>query len=924
MGKTHLAQALYKDARVRGKFNRQRWVNFKDAANMSLGFLNGTQHESSYLIVLDDVWYENAQEWDNLIKDLPSKGATILTTRSTAVSSRLATMPTCKPYYLPALQQEFSNSCLEWVASQSGHYPTELYEVCTVVVEQCDVPEGMQQRGGIEIYVEGCPNFPTQPSARTSSSRSSSLSPAPLAHLGNRAFEDGADGGADGGEEWDDDVLFHAMGAVEEDFARETPAKMLSFEIAPNLWSILPPPLLFVDLWSLPKSHDGGGGGAMDVAVDLQRVMDMLSSTRMEYQCHLLGLDALLGEVRDAFLGFSSLVTDIIGRRGEYLLSDARVSLAHLRGELEAIQGRLARAGAWYQVPTRSITNLLFRRAATRQLRRLMLDLSAIRGDLLPSVPRLNTPLDNFDPAGTWTDDVDSGDVRTPMVGRSELAEKMLQRILLAAADDDGPLVLPIVGGPGTGKTHLARFIFNDDRINKAFQVRHWVHLSPNFDLSKAAITSRWIDREDDCSYLQRVIFGVLRGGVDYLLVLDNVWNARQDQPWPEWDALLLAFPPNGKILLTTRTPSIIPRTAAVVRTTDPYFLQPLDQESSEQISAKSDQVGKSSGRMGHLTNLQTLLGYVVSNSNGAMMSELQPLAHLHRLSLERLEKQHLKELELVAYEGDRFPSWMTSTEPYLKSLVEISLLNLRECRTGVFPHLAEVTIIQCPKLRVLSMELPSVEKLILWMNNKMLYDSKGGLLGVAKNLEQISICFGEELRASSNFEGLQDLVMLQKLDLCGCHELTCLPQGLQHLSSIKSLAIDNCGKLETLPEWLEKLPYLQVIYLSGCHALHSIAKGLLQCHSIQIHIDDCPKLPEQSSGRKPVIQVKKQKEIIGDDEETHVEDDTYLEEFFFGPRGITGRDDEETHIEDNTYLEEFFFVPQGITGRTKFPSVKL
>ncbi|EEC73497.1 hypothetical protein OsI_07849 [Oryza sativa Indica Group] len=105
---------------------------------MSLGFLNGTQHESSYLIVLDDVWYENAQEWDNLIKDLPSKGATILTTRSTAVSSRLATMPTCKPYYLPALQQEFSYFCLEWVASQSGHYPTELYEVCRVVVEQCD------------------------------------------------------------------------------------------------------------------------------------------------------------------------------------------------------------------------------------------------------------------------------------------------------------------------------------------------------------------------------------------------------------------------------------------------------------------------------------------------------------------------------------------------------------------------------------------------------------------------------------------------------------------------------------------------------------------------------------------------------------------------------------------------------------------
>ncbi|CAL2235866.1 unnamed protein product [Prunus armeniaca] len=143
MGKTTLAQLVYNDPRVRRHFELEMWVSVNDnfnpkrIINQMLGYVTKSSHDSlqigvlqsqlrqslrgkRYVLVLDDVWNHDQDEWDKLIN--PLKGTSdgskiILTTRSEAVAAITSASP---PYRLEALSKDDCWNLFKQLAFSEG------------------------------------------------------------------------------------------------------------------------------------------------------------------------------------------------------------------------------------------------------------------------------------------------------------------------------------------------------------------------------------------------------------------------------------------------------------------------------------------------------------------------------------------------------------------------------------------------------------------------------------------------------------------------------------------------------------------------------------------------------------------------------------------------------------------------------------
>ncbi|XP_077225798.1 uncharacterized protein LOC143859003 [Tasmannia lanceolata] len=122
--------------------------------------------------------------------------------------------------------------------------------------------------------------------------------------------------------------------------------------------------------------------------------------------------------------------------------------------------------------------------------------------------------------------------------GRDEDKEKIVKLLLTDLSNENDVPVIAIVGMGGLGKTTLAQLAYNDERVKGHFELRMWVYVSQNFDvttivkaiLESATGSSTVLTQLDVMQNRLRDVICEKR----FLLVLDDVWNENTKK----WDDL--------------------------------------------------------------------------------------------------------------------------------------------------------------------------------------------------------------------------------------------------------------------------------------------------------------------------------------------------------------------------------------------------
>uniref|UniRef100_A0A6P3ZR21 disease resistance protein RGA2-like n=1 Tax=Ziziphus jujuba TaxID=326968 RepID=A0A6P3ZR21_ZIZJJ len=173
------------------------------------------------------------------------------------------------------------------------------------------------------------------------------------------------------------------------------------------------------------------------------------------------------------------------------------------------------------------------------------------------------------------------------VIGRDEDKMNIIKLLLGSDSQDkDNVSFLPIVGMGGLGKTTLAQFVYNDEKIRKHFELLIWVCISDVFDLKivlEKMIKSinGSVQQGLELDQLQHSLRQKL-SGKRYLLVLDDVWN-EDGEKWLKLKTLLVDGSRGSRVLITTRNKDI----AQMMQTIGPYELQGLDKKQSWSLFKK-------------------------------------------------------------------------------------------------------------------------------------------------------------------------------------------------------------------------------------------------------------------------------------------------------------------------------------------------
>jgi len=237
------------------------------------------------------------------------------------------------------------------------------------------------------------------------------------------------------------------------------------------------------------------------------------------------------------------------------------------------------------------------------------------------------------------------------VIGRKDDKEKIIKLLMQQNSNDDDTSlsVIPIVGIGGMGKTTLAKFVFNDKRIQECFPLKMWVCVSADFDIKKLIIKiiNSATDQDAtphqqnlnmlDLEQLQNQLKNKL-SGQKFFLVFDDVWNEDRVK-WVELRNLIEVNAAGSKIVVTTRSHSI----ASMMGTVPSHILEGLSQEDSLSLFVKW---AFKEGEEEKHPNLVNIGEEIVKKCRGVPLA-LRTLGSLLFSKFEASEWQYVRENEI-------------------------------------------------------------------------------------------------------------------------------------------------------------------------------------------------------------------------------------------------------------------------------------
>ncbi|KAG7947862.1 hypothetical protein I3843_14G115900 [Carya illinoinensis] len=170
--------------------------------------------------------------------------------------------------------------------------------------------------------------------------------------------------------------------------------------------------------------------------------------------------------------------------------------------------------------------------------------------------------------------------------GRNDDKDEIINKLLHDDASDNEIGVIAIVGMGGMGKTTLAKLVYNDEKVQKHFDLVAWICVSEEFEMFKVmktileAITSSTSDIQDLNRLQLQVNERLMKK--KFLLVLDDVWNRN----YADWEILSSAFKSGAqgsRIIVTTRDLGV----ASAMRAFATHDLKELKEEDCWELFAR-------------------------------------------------------------------------------------------------------------------------------------------------------------------------------------------------------------------------------------------------------------------------------------------------------------------------------------------------